>query len=140
MPTTWKMLRWTTLHIPTCRPLPVFLASDEHEPALAKDHPTGGETGGLLCFGSWRLLVWAGLPRKDYARIIIHEIVHSILSDVPRRTLNNGTEESVAMALDASVPSVLARWGWTLPELPDGWRSLAAHARHQRYGRKQREE
>jgi hypothetical protein len=106
----------------------VILTSDDLHDSIR------GNLGITLC-GGHTILIWAGQGRDELLDTALHEVAHAH-SWANADSIN---ERSISRVVPRIVRT-LRRQGWTPPPMPEGWRSLASHARHVRYGRKQREE
>lgn len=104
----------------------VILTSDEIHAAIH------GNLGVTLC-GGHTILIWAGQPRDELLDTALHEVAHAH-SWANSESIN---ESSISRVIPRIVRT-LRRQGWSPPPLPAGWRALAAHARHVRYGAQQR--
>jgi hypothetical protein len=122
------------------KPLPVIWMDDEQYPALAKEHPTGGETVAYFDEEGWRIILWAGLRvgGGEVRQVIVHELGHACWSEDEDTHMSGLAQEKALQNTQVGLAETLHRSGWRLPPLPPGLRSLATHARHLRYGRAQR--
>lgn len=123
----WTPLRWCTITLPSHRPLPVWLSSDEHESVLTESHVFGPETAGFFDPTSWRIVIWAGAEKKYLPQLLFHELGHAALDGLD--VVSGMAEETVLHNIDASLAAILKKQGWEPPALPEGLRSLAQHAR-----------
>lgn len=126
------MRTWTPLHMHTERDVhgyswEYYLTSDDIHPDMVGAY-------GLTIFTARTVLVWAGQPTREMHDTVLHETAHV--------HLYTRTGRICEQAISVVVPSLMdtiRRQGWQMPTLPHGWRSLAAHARHVRYGKAQKE-
>lgn len=119
------------------KPLPVWWMDDEMHPPLRTKHPLDGETVAHFVGKDWMIIFWAGLEKEHHAPLLFHESGHSIWDhDVEHMSSMN--EERALCCLQNGMSDSLLKMGWTIPELPEGWRSLQQHARYVRYGRASR--
>lgn len=131
-------LHWCTIPVPSHRPLPVTLCSDEHEPILQESHPLRGEEcGGFFDPTTWRVIIWAGTRRQYLPYMLFHELGHAIMDGL--NIVSGMAEEKVLDAIDLPIATILKSQGWEPPPLPAGWRGLAQHARRARAARHEAE-
>jgi hypothetical protein len=124
----YRPLYWCSAPIPGRRPIHVYLVSDEHDKFLAARNPGGEERWGCYDSGEWRINVWAGVPRAKLPNILLHEMMHAALDTVTiERRFHE--ENAVTTLGECGLAEALQQCGWSVPELPDGWRALASHAR-----------
>lgn len=129
----WHPLFWFNVTIIGRRKLPIFLVDDDMFPELRGEHKLGGEKVGLFCPHEWQVLLWAGMPKNNFAEILFHEIAHAS-ADGCEQPVSLINEERALVAMQHRMAIALQKQGWNLPKLPEGWKSLAAHARFLRYG------
>jgi hypothetical protein len=105
----------------------IVLTSDELSPDIQ------GHDGRTLMPPYRKVLIWAGLRRPLLLETALHEVAHVHKWASEKRK----AEYEISSVIPDILPTLL-RQGWLPPSLPDGWRPLAAHARHVRYGPSQR--
>lgn len=132
----YQPLHWwteTDVHLRRWR---IWLTSDDLHPFMACG-PSGNPYEGLIVYENREIFIFAGLRKADLLDTALHELIHANLWK--RTIVGKRTEENAIRMVVPAIVATLKRHGWKPPELPDGWRRLANHARIVRYGSLQRD-
>lgn len=131
----WSSLYWCEVPIKGHPSISVFLASDDTHDKLGLTESDGGNIVGYCDRKNWAIWIWAGSDKRELADTLLHEVFHA--TQTFDHDLNCKEEEKAILAIIPKVLDSLKSMGWAIPQLPDGWRSLAAHARWVRHGKGQ---
>jgi hypothetical protein len=132
----YQPLLWCRIPVTDRSPIPVYLTSPDLHPFLDQCPPGSRYADAYTDRDAWEILIFAGSPMADMLDALLHEHQHAALT--PDRPLCARTEERAVEAITPAILPGLKALGWNPPALPDGWRSLAAHARWVRFGKRQR--